>query len=195
MKKLIPLKASLILACATMLQAQELVINGLEGNGTISWSNTVPGTVYLDIEWAPGLDAQWTNSWNDLTFITNTVTGSADVPLFYRLVAVTNVSDTVYGDWGLRTQSAVDAGYPDVDHFFLKQQGNVINGTFWGEDPEDQNLTVVGSVVGTNVVIIVIWTQYGRDLYPGTITSNNTYMSGTYITSEGETDTWWAIRR
>ena len=57
--------------------AQEIRITSF--NGSITWSNTVANTVYLDVEWASSLEGQWTNTWEHLTFITNKLlSGSAE---------------------------------------------------------------------------------------------------------------------
>jgi len=109
--------------------------------------------------------------------------------MFYRLVATTNTSGTVYGDWSHNRQSWVDEGSPGVDHFFLKQKAQRIAGTYWGEDPEDQDLPVVGAIDGMNIVLLITWTGGSIDVLQGTIQSNGAYMVGKVLNDD---DTWWA---
>jgi hypothetical protein len=177
---------------AATAAAQDIRITTFS-NGRITWTNSVTNTLYLDVEWASAVQGPWTSTWEHLTFMTNTVTGTAEVPMFYRLADTTNSSATVYGDWSYNRQSWVDEGYPDVDHFFLKQTGHRIVGTYWGEDPEDQNKPVVGAIDGTQIVLLITYPGTGWiGVLPGTVQSNGTYMSGT---DPMDGDRWWAIRR
>lgn len=83
--------AALIVGSLPMVTNAEtnLVISSFGGNGRLSWSN-VQDTTQYSVEWASSLNGVWTNSWSMLSAIP--ATGSVytvDVPMFYRLVAVT----------------------------------------------------------------------------------------------------------
>ena len=71
--------------------AQGPVITSFQGNGTLTWTNGVTNVMYR-VEWSPTLASGWFRSWQSLTSMesqTNRTT-SASVPMFYRVVMVTN---------------------------------------------------------------------------------------------------------
>jgi hypothetical protein len=83
--------AALIVASLVMSAYSEtnLVISSYSGNGKLSWSNA-QDTIQYSVEWASSLNGVWTNSWSMLSAIPATSSVyTVDVPMFYRLVAVT----------------------------------------------------------------------------------------------------------
>jgi len=75
----------------TITADTNIVITSLGGNGSLSWTSSVPGALEYQVEWASSLNGPWTNSWLglDRVFPTNSAY-TVHVPMFYRVTAVTN---------------------------------------------------------------------------------------------------------
>ena len=80
-----------IILCSSLARA-EVVVESLQGNGTITWSAPVNSAARYDIEWAYEADGPWhktfqnvrtMDAFNDTQFV-------ARVPMFYRVVQTTN---------------------------------------------------------------------------------------------------------
>lgn len=83
-----------ILACAfpAICGAQDCVITSFCGNGSMSFTG-VPSGSRCEVQWASSLaDPQWKADWDSLrAIITTGSTTIVKVPMFYRVVAYTNV--------------------------------------------------------------------------------------------------------
>ncbi len=83
--------ATLVLAlavCGLLLRAAgaDLIITSFSGNGSLTWSNAVPGRAY-SIEWSPSLsEGPWHSDWEGLSALSATgATMTVRVPMFYRV--------------------------------------------------------------------------------------------------------------
>ena len=91
MKSRTAITASLIIACTTVLHAQEVTIDSFHGNGQLTV--TVPSNSDFTVEWASSLTPSplWRNNWLNLQNIQCTNgTMTVDVPMFYRVSCWTN---------------------------------------------------------------------------------------------------------
>ena len=81
--------AGLIIACTTVLHAQEVYIDSLDGNGQLAV--TAPSNSYYSIEWASSLSpsATWHQTWTEQINIPGT-NDIIKVPMFYRVSCWTN---------------------------------------------------------------------------------------------------------
>ena len=81
----------LIIACTTVLHAQEVYIDSLDGNGQLTV--TAPSNSDFTVKWVSSLtpSPDWQSNWMDLKNIhcTNGST-TLDVPMFYRVTCWTN---------------------------------------------------------------------------------------------------------
>lgn len=120
----------------------EIEIQSLSSNGEIAW--TAPSGSISHVEWASRLTpvANWSRSWSQLKYISSTGGGAtADVPMFYRIMCVTNglllptpvgrqftaVSSDAYG--GAWTQEFSFAGLlsgAGVDEYVLVKMTNIV---------------------------------------------------------------------
>jgi hypothetical protein len=83
------LLTTLLFAFAINVHAETNLVIHLEGNGQLSWSNSLPGVDHFYVEWAPTPSGPWTNSWDSLKQIAPTSTFiTVSVPMFYRVVMV-----------------------------------------------------------------------------------------------------------
>ena len=95
--------------------AEEVVIKSFDGNGTLTWSNSLVegmGTV----EWASSLAGPWSRNWRPLIDIP--ITGSvmtASVPMFYRVVRRT---------YSPLTNQMAEVTYDSVDKTFYEANSN-----------------------------------------------------------------------
>ena len=73
-----------LVACSAF--AQEMTITSFDADGSLTWTNTVPGEEY-GVYWASSLNGPWYGSWDTpgLIVATNS-TATTHVPLFYRAV-------------------------------------------------------------------------------------------------------------
>jgi hypothetical protein len=78
-------------------QAQDIRITSFQSTGRLTWSSSAPGSCRYQIEWAPGPNGPWTNTWDHLTNIESTqAMNSVSVPMCYRVVLTdTTVADSV----------------------------------------------------------------------------------------------------
>ncbi len=79
-----------ILATACMLQAQQVTIDSLDGNGQLTVN--APSNAIITVEWTHSLTSEvWRESWlelQDVQCTNDTIT--VDVPMFYRVTCWTN---------------------------------------------------------------------------------------------------------
>lgn len=91
MKAVIAISTGIVIACASVLQAQQVTIGSLDGNGQLTVS--APSNSDFTVEWASSLTPTpvWRNNWLDLQNIqcTNS-TMTVDVPMFFRVTCWTN---------------------------------------------------------------------------------------------------------
>lgn len=91
MKTKTAITTGLLIASATVLQAQDVIIDSLDGNGQLTV--TAPSNSDFTVEWASSLSPapEWKSSWSSLKNIpcTNS-TMRVDVPMFYRVSCWTN---------------------------------------------------------------------------------------------------------
>lgn len=83
--------AGLIIACATVLQAEQITIDSLDGCGQLTV--TAPSNSDFTVEWANSLTPSpvWRNNWFGLQDVECTNgTMTVDVPMFYRVTCWTN---------------------------------------------------------------------------------------------------------
>lgn len=83
--------AGLMIACTTVLRAQEVYIDSLDGNGQLTV--TAPSNSDFTVEWASSLtpSPEWHKNWMDLKNIHRTnETMTVNVPMFYRVTCWTN---------------------------------------------------------------------------------------------------------
>ncbi|QBG46440.1 hypothetical protein EGM51_03150 [Verrucomicrobia bacterium S94] len=75
----------------TLHAVAQVRITGFNGNGFLSWTNSLSNTVGT-VQWSPSLiDADWSSDWRALHQISITnETMSVSVPMFYRVVVSTN---------------------------------------------------------------------------------------------------------
>ena len=78
---------------AEVSKGQNPVIVSLQGNGRVTWTNTVKSNAYYRVEWA----AQAGGPWHTFTYLpihtidaNDAMTFDAEVPMFYRVVMLTN---------------------------------------------------------------------------------------------------------
>ena len=77
--------------------AQIIIIDGLQANGSLSWSGDATNFASYHVEWSPSVNGPWSASWNNLTNLpASNTTMSVAVPMFYRIVGLTRppVGDT-----------------------------------------------------------------------------------------------------
>lgn len=79
----------LLLTAASFTHASDMVIQSFPGIGRMVFDRA-PNAVSYRIEWAPGVDGPWTNTWAGLNNIPGEGTGpvTAVVALAYRVVAI-----------------------------------------------------------------------------------------------------------
>lgn len=93
------------------------VITSFQGNGELTWTNAVNTNAAYRIEWAPSLTGNWSRTFQNPGLMeahTNTMF-AADVPMFYRVVMMTNSPPTgmCLVDAGVfRMGSAITNGLP-----------------------------------------------------------------------------------
>jgi len=81
-----------ILTTVQLACAQAPVITSFHANGELTWTSSVADAAYR-IEWAPSLSGgSWTSTWDGLDWIgpSTATVFKADVPMFYRVVMLTN---------------------------------------------------------------------------------------------------------
>lgn len=74
---------------------QELVLDPLQPTGQLRWT-PLEGNHFYSVEWAPKADGPWYPDWSSLVNIANSGTNliSVDIPMFFRVQAVTNTTLT-----------------------------------------------------------------------------------------------------
>ncbi|VGO11853.1 hypothetical protein PDESU_00400 [Pontiella desulfatans] len=89
MKINIATPAGLIIACTTVLHAQEVYIDSLDGNGQLTVS--IPSNSHYSVEWTSSLTRtpQWHRNWAELINIPGT-NMTVEIPMFYRVYCYTN---------------------------------------------------------------------------------------------------------
>lgn len=101
---------------ASFANAQGVQITAFERNGRIDWTNN-DTNLYYRVEWAPSLmgDNPWQDGYGSLVDIrTASPTGTAFVPMFYRIVGSTN--RTYVAAPVPRTMFTKDSNYDDGYH-------------------------------------------------------------------------------
>lgn len=81
----------LLIASATVLQAQDVIIDSLDANGQLTV--TAPSNSDFTVEWTSSLSptSEWKSSWIDLSLVpVSNGTTTVDVPMFYRVNCWTN---------------------------------------------------------------------------------------------------------
>ena len=153
------------------VQAQDLRITSFQSTGQLAWSNSAPGSCRYQIEWAPGPNGPWTNTWDHLTDIESTqATNSVSVPMCYRVVWTdTTVADSV------------------KDFSATQGSNNWFYGYYSGNFSPSGFIQMTNFVRGSwSVLTNRYWTILG---------ANGGHPNGT-ITSQGRTPVeQWAVRR
>lgn len=90
MKRLMIMIVTLVMA-TTWGRAQTSVITSFQGNGALTWTNSMTNVAY-QIEWASSVTGAWSRSWQTLNYVEShsNLAMTASVPMFYRVVMVTN---------------------------------------------------------------------------------------------------------
>lgn len=103
-------------------QGQELVLEPLHSTGQLRWT-PLEGIHLYSVEWAPTTEGPWYPDWSNLVNLQNSGTNSmsVDIPMFFRVRAVTNATLT---NW---------VGLPDTSHL------NVADGTEFGQTAGPQD--------------------------------------------------------
>jgi len=100
---------------ATQSLAQDLTITSFNGNGKLTWAYPTNGVANYRVEWASTLDGPWTNfkggavALDCIIPVSNTMT--AAVPMFYRVIAVTNAYYVVFDLSGGTNATKYPASY------------------------------------------------------------------------------------
>ena len=90
--RMLQLIAATIVCAGGLAFGQAPVITSFHGNGELTWTNNVTNVAYR-VEWSPSLtEGHWHRSWQSLDFIESRTNASlsAEVPMFYRVVMMTN---------------------------------------------------------------------------------------------------------
>lgn len=104
------------LALAAYAHGQEINITSFRGNGEIKWTSIDPNLFY-SVQWSPSLanGGSWQTDYTSLVDIrTTSPTGTAFVPMFFRIVGSTN--RTFFPAPVPRTMLVIDSTYDDGYH-------------------------------------------------------------------------------
>jgi hypothetical protein len=85
-------------------RAQDFAITSFTSNGQLTWTNAALNA-RCRIDWAPHAEGPWHSNWASLeSIVTTNGGGVAEVPMFYRVAAVTNqtqLGGTNLVDWAV----------------------------------------------------------------------------------------------
>jgi formylglycine-generating enzyme required for sulfatase activity len=91
MKRLVLIALTVGWMIEKVAYGQAPVITSFHGNGQLMWTNSITNVAYR-VEWASSLTGTWYQSWQPIMYLeARTNAGmSAEVPMFYRVVMMTN---------------------------------------------------------------------------------------------------------
>lgn len=106
----------------SVARGQELVLEPLQPTGQLRWT-PLEGTHLYSVEWAPNATGPWYPDWSGLVNLKNSGTNAltVDIPMFFRVRAVTNATLT---NWVM---------LPDTSHV------NLADGTQFGQTAGPQD--------------------------------------------------------
>ena len=185
-------RAILLLSLLPSVSGAQVVIGSFSGNGILQWTGPTNTSNILgyNIEWAPSLDGPWYTNWPAVGIPPTGTVFSAQVPMFYRVVAIPRLpgdtaetaplvtvgtyTGTTVGyasDYGAGT-SCVGTGGPDRVYQIVVPAGQRLSVVATPEAGYDLTLNLMASLGVPRVCVA------GADSYlygmPETLVYNNT---------------------
>ena len=111
----------------------EPIIDTIDSNGTLSWSDSVSGGVYR-IEWASSLNDHWTDKPITSFLISTGTTSSIKIPMFYRIIRTDLTAEQAKEmlNLSISREPSVEAKAPHADISTLHSKGAHLATTYVG---------------------------------------------------------------